>query len=251
MTVGVLDGKNALVTGGGRGIGRAISNTLADAGASVVVAYAGDESAAAAVALGIRERGGQARSVQMDVRSRAQVSKAVAKMVSELGGVDILVNNAGISRPGDFDAITDEEWDEVMAVNLRGPFTCSQVIIPAMRARGGGSIINIGSVAGQIGGPRTPHYAASKAGLISLGQVVARFGAPFGIRCNTVAPGFIQSDMADEATQSPMVKKILEGILLGRFGTAQEIANVVLFLASDASSYLTGQTIGANGGLHF
>ena len=249
--MGVLSGKSALVTGGGRGIGRAISNTLADAGASVVIAYAADEPSASAVARDIRDRGGQARCAAMDVRSREDVSRVVAEMVAELGGVNVLVNNAGISRPADFDAISDAEWDEVLAVNLRGPFTCAQVVLPAMRARGGGSIINIGSVAGQIGGPRTAHYASSKAGLISLGQVLARFGAPFGIRCNTVSPGYIESDMAAEATQAPAVKKVLDNILLGRFGTAQEVASAVLFLASEASSYITGQTIGVNGGLHF
>ena len=249
--MGLLAGKIALVTGGGRGIGRAISNTLADAGASVVVAFAADEASASAVVRGIRERGGEARALEMDVRSRPAVAKTVAEMTAELGGVDILVNNAGISRPADFDAISDAEWDDVMAVNLRGPFTCSQEVLPAMRARGGGSIVNISSVAGQIGGPRTAHYASSKAGLISLGQVIARFGAPLGIRCNTVAPGYIESDMAAGATQSPTVKKVLENILLKRLGSAQEVANVVLFLASDSSSYITGQTIGVNGGLHF
>jgi NAD(P)-dependent dehydrogenase (short-subunit alcohol dehydrogenase family) len=249
--VGVLAGKSALVTGGGRGIGRAISNTLADAGAAVVVAFAADEPAALAVARGICDRGGRARPVRMDVRDRSEVSRAVAGMVADLGGIDILVNNAGISRPADFDAISDAEWDEVLGVNLHGAFTCAQVVCPAMRTRGGGSIINIGSVSGQIGGPRTAHYASSKAGLISLGQVIARFGAPFGIRCNTVAPGYIESDMAAEATQAPTVKRMLENIPLGRLGTAQEVANVVLFLASDASSYITAQTIGVNGGLHF
>ena len=149
------------------------------------------------------------------------------------------------------DAGAPRDWDEILAVNLKGPFLCSQEVLPFFRRRGGGSIINIGSVSGQYGGPRTPHYAASKAGLISLGQVIARFGAKDTIRCNTVAAGLISSEMASVGMHAPAVKKAAEGILLGRLGQAREVAQAVVFLASDASSYITGQTINVNGGLYF
>ena len=131
------------------------------------------------------------------------------------------MNNAGANKPADFDQITDADWDEIMAVNLKGPFLCAQEALPALRRRGGGSIVNIGSVSGQYGGPRTAHYAASKAGLISLGQVIARFGAKDNIRCNTVAAGLIESEMAAAGMQSEAVKKAAAGILLEPAGHAR------------------------------
>jgi 3-oxoacyl-[acyl-carrier protein] reductase len=164
--------------------------------------------------------------------------------------LDVLVNNAGINKPTDFDQINDDDWDDVLAVNLRGPFVCAQESLALLRVRGG-SIINISSVSGQYGGPRTAHYAASKAGLISLGQVIARFAAKDKVRCNTLAVGLIASDMAQQAMHSPSVARAAENILLGRLGSREEVARVVVFLASDASSYLTAQTLGVNGGLYF
>jgi len=136
-------------------------------------------------------------------------------------------------------------------VNLKGPFICCQEALPLLQARGAGSIVNIGSVSGQYGGPRTAHYAASKAGLISLGQVVARFGAKHKIRCNTVAAGLIASDMAAAGMQSGAVSKAAESILLGRLGTPEEVARAVVFLASEEAGYITAQTINVNGGLYF
>jgi 3-oxoacyl-[acyl-carrier protein] reductase len=246
-----LSSKAALVTGGSRGIGKAISLALAEAGAAVALTYRADEEAAREVAGQIQARGGRALAVQMDVRDRAAVRAAIAFAEEHCGGLDILVNNAGINKPTDFDQVTESDWDEILAVNLKGPFICAQEALPALRRRGGGSIINIGSVSGQYGGPRTAHYAASKAGLISLGQVIARFAAPDKIRCNTVAAGLIASDMAAAGLQAAAVSKAAEGILLGRLGTAGEVARVVVFLASEASSYITAQTINVNGGLYF
>lgn len=247
----VLRGKVAFVTGGSRGIGRAISLALARAGAALALTYMEQRDAAQAVADEILAVGNQAIALQMDVRNRLSVRAALQAAEGAFGGLDILVNNAGINKPCDFDEITDDDWDEVLAVNLKGAFICAQEALPALQRRGGGSIINIGSVSGQYGGPRTAHYAASKAGLISLGQVIARFGAPHNIRCNTVAPGMIESEMAAVGMATESMRKLTERILLGRLGTADEVAQAVVFLASDASSYVTGQTLNVNGGLYF
>jgi len=246
-----LKGKIALVTGGSRGIGRAICLALARAGAGTALTYREQRDSAEEVVRQIQREGGQALSLQMDVRDRASVRQCFDALEAAWGGLDILVNNAGVNRPADFDQVTDDDWDEIMAVNLRGPFICIQTALPALRRRGGGSIINIGSVSGQYGGPRTAHYAASKAGLISLGQVAARFGARDNIRCNTIAAGLIASDMLEAGLQSAEVRKRAESILLGRLGTVEEVAQAVVFLASDASSYITAQTINVNGGLYF
>lgn len=246
-----LINKVALVTGGSRGIGKDISLALADAGAAVVLTYRERKDAAQDLMNQILSFGGHAAAVQMDVRDRQSVRQAVIATEESFGGLDILVNNAGINKPADFDRISDDDWDDILAVNLKGPFICAQEALPALRRREGGSIINIGSVSGQYGGPRTAHYAASKAGLISLGQVIARFGAKDNIRCNTIAAGLITSEMAATGLQAGVVGKAAENILLRRLGTPAEVANVVVFLASSDSSYITAQTINVNGGLYF
>ena len=246
-----LSGKVAIVTGSSRGIGKAIALACSRAGAAVAVTYRERETEANKVVQETERAGGSARCYRMDVRDRMSVRQVIQAVERDLGGVDVFVNNAGINKPTDFDQVEDHDWDEILAVNLRGVFVCSQEILSAMRRRGGGSIVNIGSVSGQYGGPRTAHYAASKAGLLSLGQVTARFGAKDGIRCNTVAAGLIASEMAQAGMQAGAVSKAAEGILLGRLGTPDEVAQVVVFLASDASSYITAQTINVNGGLYF
>jgi 3-oxoacyl-[acyl-carrier protein] reductase len=161
------------------------------------------------------------------------------------------VNNAGINKPTDFDHISDADWDMILDANLKGPFITSQVFLPLMKDAGGGAITHIGSVSGQYGGPRTAHYAASKAGLISLAQVVARFGAQYSVRSNTVAAGLIASDMAAAGMANGAVQKAAETIVLKRLGTPQEVADAVVFLSSDAASYITAQTLNVNGGLYF
>lgn len=246
-----LKGKVAVVTGASRGIGRNIALGLAKAGADVGITYRAERAGADDTARRIEHLGGRAQVAKMDVCDRDSVKRAFAEFAATLGGIDVLVNNAGINKPTDFDQVTDEDWDMILAVNLKGPFICCQEVLGTMRARGGGSIINIGSVSGQYGGPRTAHYAASKAGLISLGQVVARFGAKDGIRCNTVAAGLIESEMAKAGLQSQAVNKAAESILLKRLGTPEEVANAVVFLAGSASSYITAQTLNVNGGLYF
>jgi len=245
-----LAGKNAVVTGGSRGLGRAIALGLAEAGADVALTYREKHDEALAVCRDIEKLGRKALALQMDVTDRASV-EAAAKDARGLGKISILINNAGINKPTDFDQIADADWDAILATNLKGPFVCAQVFLPLLKEAGGGSIVHVGSVSGQYGGPRTAHYAASKAGLISLAQVIARFGAQYSVRSNTLAAGLIASDMAAAAMQAASVQKAAENILLGRQGSPREVADAAVFLASDASSYITAQTLNVNGGLYF
>jgi 3-oxoacyl-[acyl-carrier protein] reductase len=245
-----LAGKNAVVTGGSRGIGRAVAIGLAEAGADVAFTYREQSEEADKVAREIGRLGRRALAIRMDVTDRRSV-EAAADKARALGPISVLVNNAGINKPTDFDKVTDADWDQILQTNLKGPFVCAQVFLPLIARAGGGSIVHIGSVSGQYGGPRTAHYAASKAGLISLAQVIARFGAGWGVRSNVVAAGLIASDMAAAGMAAASVQKAAEGILLKRLGTAQEVADAVVFLSSDASSYITAQTLNVNGGLYF
>jgi 3-oxoacyl-[acyl-carrier protein] reductase len=246
-----LAGRNAVVTGGSRGIGRAIAIGLAEAGANVALTYREKRAEADAVVKQIEALGQKAVALQMNVADRASVEAAAKDAKGALGPISILVNNAGINKPTDFDKVTDTDWDDILSTNLKGPFVCAQVFLPLLAGSGHGSIVHIGSVSGQYGGPRTAHYAASKAGLISLAQVIARFGAQHGVRSNVVAAGLIASEMAAAGMAAASVQKAAEGILLKRQGTTQEVADAVVFLSSDASSYITAQTINVNGGLYF
>jgi 3-oxoacyl-[acyl-carrier protein] reductase len=246
-----LEGRRALVTGGGRGLGRAIAIRLADAGADVALTYRERSTEAAETAREIETRGRKAVVLKMEVTDRSTVEGAAKDASRALGPLSILVNNAGINKPTDFDQVQDSDWDDVVAANLKGPFICAQVLLPYLKDAGGGSMIHIGSVSGQYGGPRTAHYAASKAGLISLSQVIARFAAPHGVRSNVVAAGLIASEMAAQGLAAASVQKAAENILLKRMGRPHEVADAVVFLASDASSYITAQTINVNGGLYF
>ena len=245
-----LSGKNAVVTGGSRGLGAAIALGLAEAGANVLLTYREQAAEADVIVKKIESLGRNAIAVPMDVTDRASIAKAV-EAARKFEPIAILVNNAGINRPTDFDAITGEDWDAVLNTNLKGPFAVAQAFLPLLKEAGAGSIIHIGSVSGQYGGPRTAHYAASKAGLISLGQVIARFGAAHNIRSNTVAAGLIASEMAAAGMAAASVQKAAENIILKRMGTPQEVADAVVFLSSDAASYITAQTLNVNGGLYF
>ena len=245
-----LKGKNAVVTGGSRGIGRAIALGLAEAGADVVLTYKSNRAEADKVVSEIEKLGRRALALPMDVTDRKSV-EAAAKDARGFGAISILINNAGINKPTDFDQVSDSDWDEIVGTNLKGPFVAAQVFLPLLKDAGGGSIVNISSVSGQYGGPRTAHYAASKAGLISLAQVIARFGAQYNVRSNTIAAGLIASDMAAAGMAAASVQKAAEAIVLKRLGTPQEVADAAVFLASDASSYITAQTINVNGGLYF
>lgn len=251
MSPCALEGRVAFVTGGSRGIGRAIALALTEAGARVALTYRTEKEKAQSVVEAIKAREGRALALCMRVTERGAVRCALDETERLLGPLTILVNNAGINKPTDFDAVSDADWDEILAVNLKGPFICAQEAMPRMARAGGGAIINIGSVSGQYGGPRTAHYAASKAGLISLGQVIARFGAKDNVRCNTVAAGLIQSEMAAAGLAAPAVQAALQSIPLGRQGTPEEVADAVVFLASERARYITAQTINVNGGLYF
>ena len=246
-----LKGRCVLVTGGGRGIGRAISLRLAQAGAYVVVAYQSNVDDARRTCLQIVANGGSATAQQLTVTDRVSIATALDEAERKFGPLRALINNAGINKPTDFDQITDADWDDILATNLKGPFICSQLALPRLAAAGGGAIVHIGSVSGQYGGPRTAHYAASKAGLISLAQVIARFGADKGVRSNVVAAGLIQSDMAAAGMAAASVQQAAQNIVLKRLGTTAEVADAVAFLCSDASSYITAQTLNVNGGLYF
>jgi 3-oxoacyl-[acyl-carrier protein] reductase len=245
-----LSGKVAVVTGGSRGIGRAIALGLAEAGADIVFTYRDNAAQAAVTGVEIGARKRRSLGISMDVTNRVSVEKAAAK-AAEFGPVSILINNAGINKPTDFDNVIDSDWDEIVDTNLKGPYIVSQIFMPLLAKSGGGSIVNISSVSGQYGGPRTAHYAASKAGLISLAQVIARFGAQYNVRSNTIAAGLIASDMAAAGMGAASVQKAAEGIVLKRLGEPHEVADAAVFLASDASSYITAQTINVNGGLYF
>ena len=245
-----LTGKNAVVTGGSRGIGHAIAIGLAEAGADVVLTYKSNHAEADKAVSDIQKLGRRALALPMDVTDRKSV-EAAAKDARGFGAISILINNAGINKPTDFDSVSDSDWDEIVGTNLKGPFVAAQVFLPLLKDAGGGSIVNISSVSGQYGGPRTAHYAASKAGLISLAQVIARFGAQYHVRSNTIAAGLIASDMAAAGMAAASVQKAAEAIVLKRLGTPQEVADAAVFLASDASSYITAQTINVNGGLYF
>jgi len=246
-----LLGRVSFVTGGSRGIGRSISIALAEAGSDIVFSYKESNSAAQDTLETIKSLGQECIALRADVRDRKSLTRAMEIIARHWGRLDVLVNNAGINKPTDFDKITDEDWDEVLSINLKGPFIVSQISFPLLLKSHGASIINISSVSGQYGGPRTAHYAASKAGLISLSQVIARFGAQSRIRCNTIAVGLVNSDMASGALGSPSVQKAAESILLGSLGTFNDVAQAAVFLASDSSSYITAQTINVNGGLYF
>ena len=236
-----LRSRVALVTGGSRGIGRAAAIALAKAGADLAVNYRSRSQEAEVVCSEIQKLGRKAIHVQADVSQSAAVAGMVAAVERELGAVGILVNNAGIARPQKLEEIGEDDWDEIIAVNLKSTFLVTQAVLPAMRRAGWGRIINISSVAAQTGGVVGPHYAASKAGMIGLAHSYASRLAKEGITVNAIAPALIETEMV---TSNPGAKPAL--IPVGRFGTGDEVAEVVVMLASNG--YITGQTININGG---
>jgi 3-oxoacyl-[acyl-carrier protein] reductase len=244
-------GKTAIITGGGRGIGCAITLALAQQKFKVAVTYVTRRDCCEQTAAEVRKLGCEALVVQADVTKRESVRHLISTATEKFGTVDVLVNNAGILQQKPFNTISDQEWDTMLATNLKSVFLCSQEVMPVMVRQGGGSIINISSSGGQLGGMLAVHYAASKAGVISLTRSLARVGAPDGIRANCVAPGLIETEMTSDELASPGGRqKIEQQILLRRPGSAEEVAAAVAFLVSDKAAYITGHTLNVNGGLY-
>ncbi len=244
-----LAGKTALVTGGSRGIGRAICVALGRRGAKVIVNYASREDAARETAEAVQAAGGEALTAGFDVSDRAAVTEAVGALGKE-HGLHILVNNAGVAINGLVMRYKEEDWQKIFAINLDGAFWCSQAATrQLLRAKESGRIINISSVVGEIGNAGQAAYAATKSGLIGLTKAMAREYASRGVCVNAVAPGFIETDMTDEHLPEEQRNKLLTEIPLGRIGNADEIGDAVAFLAGPEASYITGQVIRVNGGM--
>ena len=243
-----LQDQVALVTGGGRGIGRATALALARAGAHVAVAVGSDLMAAEAVAAEITALGVRSAAHRADVSDEAAVAALVNEVANELGPVDILVNNAGVTRDGLLMRMKDEDWDRVIDVNLKGAFHCTRAVLRPMLRQRSGRIINVTSVLGITGNAGQANYSASKAGLIGLTKATAWEVASRGITVNAVAPGYIQTRMT-EALPEEMSEEVLNRIPLGRFGEPEDIAGVIEFLCSSAASYITGQVVVVDGGL--
>jgi 3-oxoacyl-[acyl-carrier protein] reductase len=236
-----LNGKIALVTGGGRGIGAAVALALAGAGADIAVNFRTRSAEAEAVGAEIRKLGRRAVTIQADVSQSDQVRNMVGQIESELGAVNILVNNAGMARQIKPEDITEADWDEHIRVNLKSAFLVTQAVLPGMRSQRWGRIINISSVAAQTGGLVGPHYAASKAGMLGLTHSYAALLAKECITANTVCPALVETEMlrANPRATSSVIP-------IGRFGIVDEVASVVLMLAENA--FMTGQTVNPNGG---
>ncbi|MFT5239430.1 MAG: 3-oxoacyl-[acyl-carrier protein] reductase [Candidatus Promineifilaceae bacterium] len=245
--MGVFDGKTALVTGAARGIGRAIAEKLASEGADLALCDLDadwlSETAAAVEALGRKAKG-----YTVDVRSTQGVQDTVSAIHADFGSIDILVNNAGITKDTFLMRMSEEDWDSVIDVNLKGTFNFTKATSKIMMKQRAGAIVNIASIIGLIGNAGQCNYAASKAGVIALTKSAAKELASRGIRANAVAPGFIQTKMTD-ALSDDVKKKMLDVIPMARFGQAEDVANVVAFLSSDASSYMTGQVLTISGGM--
>lgn len=246
----LLENKVAIVTGGSRGIGEAIVIKLAESGAHVAFTYVSSDEKARTLEEKIKSLGVKARAYKSNAGIYEESEVMVNDIVKAFGTVDICVNNAGISKDNLLLRMTPEQWDEVMATNLKSVFNITKhVIRPMMKAKKG-SIINMSSIVGMRGNAGQSSYAASKAGIIGFTKSIAAELGSRNIRCNAIAPGFVETDMTHYLKEGEAAKTFLEKIPLGRFGSAEEIANVTLFLASDMSSYVTGQVISTCGGLN-
>jgi 3-oxoacyl-[acyl-carrier protein] reductase len=243
-----LTGKTAIVTGASRGIGAEIARNLASAGAKVVVNYSGSQEKAESVVADIQANGGEAIAVQANVSDADAVKAMVEETMKAFGSIDILVNNAGITRDNLMMRMKDDEWDDVINTNLKGVFICTKAVTRQMMKQRSGRIINIASIVGVMGNAGQANYVAAKAGVIGLTKTTARELASRNITANAVAPGFITTDMTDKLGED-IQKNMLAQIPLGRFGNPEEVAKATLFLASDDSSYMTGQTLHLDGGM--
>jgi 3-oxoacyl-[acyl-carrier protein] reductase len=243
-----LEGEIALVTGGSRGIGRAAAMALAKEGAEVIINYVSNEAKAKETCNEIAAMGGKASAVKFDVANTEETKTAIEHLLKDKKKISILVNNAGITRDGLMMRYSVEDWDQVLNTNLRSAFVVSQAVIRSMMKERKGSIIHMGSIVGLTGNAGQAAYCAAKAGIIGLTKSMAKELASRNIRVNAIAPGFIETDMTHALTEDQK-KAIFDSIPLGRIGTADEIAQAVVFLASSQSSYITGQTIVVDGGM--
>ncbi len=247
--MGLLDGKVALITGAARGIGKAIALKFASEGADIaftdlVINEAAQETIREIEALGRKVKGYASNCANFE-----ETQAVVEEIAKDFGRIDVLVNNAGITKDGLVMRMSEQQWDAVIAVNMKGAFNFLHAVVPVMARQKGGSIINMASIAGQTGNPGQVNYSASKAGLIAMAKSVAKEMGPRGIRANSIAPGFIISEMTDALPQA-VKDEYLKMIPLKRGGTVEDIANTALYLASDLSSYVTGQVIAVNGGMY-
>jgi 3-oxoacyl-[acyl-carrier protein] reductase len=243
-----LEGKTCLVTGGSRGIGRAVAVALAKAGADVAITYARSAAAAEEVKAGIEALGRKAMAFQADAVDAKQADEVVQQIVKEWGRLDVVVNNAGITKDTLIMRMTEEQWDDVINTNLKSVFNYSKAAIRPMMRQRSGSIINVSSVVGISGNAGQTNYAASKAGIIGFTKSLAREIASRNIRVNALAPGYIRTEMTGQLSED--VLKAIEGsIPLGRSGEPDEVADAIVFLASDASRYITGETLRVDGGM--
>lgn len=244
----LLENKGAVVTGGSRGIGRAVAEALAAEGATVAVIYAGNTKAAEDTVRAIEEAGGKAFAMQCDVADEAAVTDMVKMVHEKLGTIDVFVNNAGITRDGLLMRMKREDWDAVLSTNLTGVYNCTKAVTKIMMKQRSGSIINMTSVVGETGNAGQANYAAAKAGVIGFTKSVAKELASRNIRVNAVAPGCIDTDMT--AVLSDAVKEeMIKSIPLGRTAAPEEVAQAVVFLASQKAGYITGQTLNVDGGM--
>jgi 3-oxoacyl-[acyl-carrier protein] reductase len=239
----MLKGKVALITGSSRGIGKGAAIELAKSGASVVINYIADKSAAESVLKEINSGGGRACIIQADVSKPGDVERLVIESAHTFGDIDILINNAGIAKIQSFEKVSESDWDEIIRVNLKSVFLVTNAVLPAMRKRKWGRIVNISSVAAHTGGLVSPQYTASKAGIIGLTRYYANVLVRERITVNAVAPALIETDMLKNTKIDPKL------IPLGRFGTIDEVVSAVMFLVQNG--FVTGQTIDVHGGLYF
>jgi 3-oxoacyl-[acyl-carrier protein] reductase len=239
--------QTAVVTGAARGIGRAVALAFAREGADVALVDIEDEILKP-LQQEAERAGGRVLSVACDVSRSASVQAMVARVVAGFGRIDILVNNAGIIRRGTIETVTEEDWDRVIAVNLKGCFNCCRAVVAAMKSQDGGSIVNVSSIAGKLGDiTSAPGYGPSKAGMDALTKTLARQLAPYGIRANGVAPHAIETEMSAQWSEEKR-REIITGIPLGRLGRPEDVAQAVLFLASGSASFITGEILDVNGG---
>ena len=244
-----LIGKVVLITGGSRGIGKAIAIRMSKIGATVAFTYRSNASAARNVAHQIEQSGTDGIALKVDVSNAKEVRNAVKTVSKQFGRIDILVNNAGIWKYGEIGKITERQWDETLDTNLKGTFLFTNEIVPIMKRQKGGRIINIASTAGQRGEPFHSHYAASKGGMIAFTKSIGAELAPFGIYVNCVSPGWVDTDMSAEVLHNPKkLRKVIEIIPRGKVATAEDITGAIMFLCSEESNHIIGSSINVNGG---